>query len=342
MKSKIPNARLLRWAALPVLLSLSANCSFGQGADGIAVPLYVGNVFPLKDEYGRAAMQGSPAPSAAPLRPRVEIRRAYPTAYDPAGIKPCLVLDGGAVSSPYNALVTETNFVWKSKPAGSAPADSVGGIGQNAAPGAAGHFSILFPVRPPAGQIVFARAYNAPTLEEATFYADSAPVEITPAMTSIDFTFGPMKALEPGDSDGDGLNDSWERLLGTSDRETSDYDGDRMSDLHEMLAGTSLTDPDSKLAFRRVRSEEATQVRAAGEETVRVVRVAWQAVPGKKYRLEAVPMLAALDPATGTPYAFELVPGGEVVAGPDEHEIELFMELPAGAETGTFRVKLAP
>ena len=129
MKSKISNARWPRRAVLFAFLGLSTHCSFGQGADGIAVPLYVGNVFPLKDEYGRAAMRGFPASSAASLRPRVEIRRAYPTAYDPAGIKPCIVLDGAAVSSPYNALVTETNFVWESKPAGSVSADSVGGIG---------------------------------------------------------------------------------------------------------------------------------------------------------------------------------------------------------------------
>jgi len=108
-----------------------------------------------------------------------------------------------------------------------------------------------------------------------------------------------------------------------------------------MLAGTEPDDPTSRLAFRLVRSEESTQVRDVGEPALRVVRVKWQSVPGKTYRLEYVPQLAAIDPATGEPYAFELVEGGEVTAGPGEYEIEMLVQdVPADVATAMFRVKL--
>ena len=323
MKIHDANFGLRRWAVAGTVLLLGALCALGQGAEGVSIPLYVGNVAPLQDEFGRP-MRGSPLAAAATVRPRVEIRQAFfhPWFQVYTNLTPGL----HGESSPFNPLVA-TNLQF--------------GMGQNAKAANSGLFCAVFPERPDAGTRIFARAFNAPNPAEATFYADSDVVEVTSIDAAVTVRFGAMKPLDVADDDGDGLANSWEQLLGIDDRATSDYDGDGMSDLHEMLAGTAPDDKNSKLAFRLVRSEESTQVRGVGEPVTRAVRVKWQSVPGKTYRLEYVPQLAAIDPATGEPYAFELVEGGEVTAGPDEYEIDLLVEdVPADVPTAMFRVKL--
>jgi hypothetical protein len=50
-----------------------------------------------------------------------------------------------------------------------------------------------------------------------------------------------------------------------------------------------------------------------------------------------VPQLAAIDPETGEPYAFEVV--REVVAREDETTIDVWVDV-ADTPTGIFRVKL--
>jgi hypothetical protein len=323
MKIRHENFRWRQWAAGAAVLGLGALSAWGQGALGVSIPLYAGNVAPLQDEYGRP-MRGSPLAADAALRPRVEVRQAYlhPFFQDHVALPP----GRHGESSPYNPPVaTNESF----------------GMGQNAMAADSGLFCAVFPERPATGTRIFARAFNAPNPAEATFYADSDVVEVRSNDTAVAFTFGAMRRWTPPNDDGDGLANSWEELLGIDDRLTPDYDGDGMSDLHEMLAGTEPDDPTSRLAFRLVRSEESTQVRDVGEPALRVVRVKWQSVPGKTYRLEYVPQLAAIDPATGEPYAFELVEGGEVTAGPGEYEIEMLVQdVPADVATAMFRVKL--
>ncbi len=323
MKIDRAKSKLCRWAVGCASLMLAAGTACGQGAEGVSIPLYVGNVAPLQDEFGRP-MRGSPAAAAATARPRVEVRKAYlhPWFQVYTNLTPGI----HGESSPYNPLVA-TNLQF--------------GMGQNAKAANSGLFCAVFPERPDAGTRIFARAFNAPNPAEATFYADSDVVEVTSVDAAVTVRFGALKPLDNADADGDGLANSWEQLLGIDDRATSDYDGDGMGDLHEMLAGTAPDDKNSKLAFRLVRSEESTQVRDVGEPATRAVRVKWQSVPGKTYRLEYVPQLAAIDPATGEPYAFELVEGGEVTAGPDEYEIDLLVQdVPADIPTAMFRVKL--
>lgn len=312
-----------RAAITAFLCFLSTACALGQGAEGVSIPLYVGNVVPVLDEFGRP-MRGSPVASAAAIRPRIEVRQAFfhPWYQVYTNLAPGI----HGESSPYNPLVA-TNLPF--------------GMGQNAKAANSGLFCAVFPERPTTGTRIFARAFNAPTPAEATFYADSDVVEVTSNDAAVVVKFSAMKPLDSADDDGDGLANSWEQLLGIDDRATSDYDGDGMSDLNEMLAGTAPDDPNSKLAFRLVRSETAAQPLEAGGGTTRAVRVKWQSVPGKTYRLEYVPQLAAIDPATGEPYAFELVAGGEVTAGPDEYEIEMLVQaVPADMPTAMFRVKL--
>ena len=332
------------FAAAAWLLLLAAACAWG--APGISVPLYVGNSVPLQDEFGRP-MRGSPSPAGASSRPRIEIRVAHLDPY--ANVYTNYAPGTNGASSPYNPLVTESNQYNPRVPAGTVPADSIGGVGMNAARDHSGLFCVVFPKRPVTGLRIFARAYNAPTPEEATFYADSDVVPLDSNTVSVAFSFGALKALDPADSDGDGLSDSWEALLGIDDRPTSDYDGDGMSDLNEMLAGTAADDPNSKLEFTLVKSEPSTQMLGEGEEAPRLVHVGWQSVPGKKYQIQYVPALvdsAGVPPefVAVAPPDFATVPalgdaGGVVTAGEGQYEMDMWVEV-GDRFTGTFRVRL--
>lgn len=285
--------------------ALAAICAHG----GVAPPFYVGNVQPVRDEYGRP-MPGSRLNAEAAARPLVEIR----TTTD--GIIRPPATNGAA--HPYNPLLS---------------AESVGGMGLNAARSDSGVFCLVFPAPPAQGAKIFARAYNAPTAVAASFYADSAVCLVSTNKSSLTVTFGAAKPLDSGDADGDGLNNSWERSMGTYDRATADYDGDGMSDLFEMLAGTSATDPGSLLAFQTIRREEEGAVpRGEGEPDLRPVTMRWQSVPGRRYQLQFVPSLAGEQ---------VFIPVGDVItAGEGETSIEKLVEVSPDSVAGAFRVKL--
>ena len=301
-------------AACVAALAISAVCAWAQEerlVEGVAAPVYAGNIAPVRDEYGRK-MAGTHRPGA-PVQSYVELRVTT------NGIIRPPYTNGAA--HPYHPLLTP---------------DSVGGMGLNASGVDPGLFCMVLPQRPSPNIQIFARVFNAPTPAEATFYADSRAVAAPATGSSVVFDFGAAKALDPGDADGDGLNNSWEESMGTSDRLTADYDGDGMSDLHEMLAGTSATDPGSLLAFRQVRRDAADVPAAAGEDGAQSVRVTWQSVPGKSYQLQYVPMLTS---ATGASPIF--VPVGDIVTAEEsDTEIEMLVDVPADELTGTFRVRL--
>ncbi len=277
--------------------------------EGIAAPLYVGNLEPVKDPYGRP-LPGTHLRSEQSLVTFHEATTGVP-------IRP----NTNGAWHPYNPVL------------------SSGSVGLNAAGTDSGLFCLPVSERPATGKKVFARVYNAPTAQGATFYADSQLTDIPgSARNSLVLEFGPARPMDWRDDDGDGLENSWENLLGIDDRPTPDYDGDGMSDLHEWLAGTAPDDPDSNLSFRLVRREtDPAVLAAAGVELENPVRVSWKSVPGKKYRLEHVPQLAAIDPETGEPYAFELV--REVVAGEGEYRIDVWVDV-EDSPASTFRVKL--
>jgi hypothetical protein len=279
-------------------------CAWG----GIVSPLYVGNLEPVKDQYGRT-MLGSHLSAGVDSRSRLEIRTPTDGVIRPPA------LDGTAHAN--NPLLTT---------------DSVGGVGMNSAEPNSGIFCMAFSKRPAAGTKIFARAFNAPTAAEASFYADSTMLSAPATGSSLVLVFGPAQPLDAGDADGDGLNNSWEKALGIDDRLTADYDGDGMSDLNEMYAGTAADDPNSLLAFRSIRREAGAVPSGQGGTVFKPVNVKWQSVPGKQYQLEFLPDLLGEQ---------LYVPVGDVVtAGEGEYDLEMVVDVPAEATAGSFRVKL--
>ena len=207
-------------------------------------------------------------------------------------------------------------------------------MGQNTIRPDMGLFAMVFPRRPPTGTKVFARVFNAPTVEQASFFADSAVGVVTDSDPSMLLNFGPTLPMDPNDDDGDGLNNSWEMAMGTGDRETADYDGDGMGDLAEWLAGTDAADAGANLSFQLVRRDADLPPAASGEAGgVSTLLVRWQSVPGKSYRLQHAESLVG-----GA--VFEDV--GEIVTAQEgEVEIDVVVELLSTDRMGAFRVKLA-
>ena len=277
------------------------------GAQGFVEPLYVGNVAPVLDQWGRP-MAGSDKSAAAADRSRVELRVA------PDGIARPPGADGSAHA--LNPLLSP---------------ESVVGIGLNAAQPDSGIFAVAFSTRPPPGTKLFARAFNAPTAEAASFYSDSAVVAIPERGGTLVIVFGETRPLDAADDDGDGLNNSWEKALGT-DPLLRDTDGDGMSDHEEWLAGTDPLDPASALSFVAIGRPSGPALLDADGGAGPAVRIRWQAVPGRTYQLQ---------------HAESLVDGGgfedvgePMAAAAGEFEIEAWVELPEDGTAGAFRVRL--
>ncbi len=268
----------------------------------IKAPLYVGNLSPILNEYGRP-MPGSR--SGESVLSRVEIRVATDGLIRPPAL--------GGNDHPQNLLLS---------------AESVGGVGMNAANPSSGLFCMIFAVSPSAGTKLFARVYNAPTVAEASFYVDSELVTVSAKEPALELVFGEVQALDNGDEDGDGLSNSWEQSLGTRDQPGADFDGDGMSDLAEWRAGTDAANEESNLRFELVRQEANEE-----EGTVGTLRVRWQSSPGKSYQLQHTESLVGGE---------GFVDVGEVVTAQEgELEIDMLVELDEEVPAGAFRVKLA-
>lgn len=215
-----------------------------MAATGIAsaqqAPLHAEAPAPVLNEYGQALS----APEGELLQFLLVNGQAHPPAADGA-------------PHPSNTVVFTTRI----------------GHGVSRDPAMLGRFSAAITPRPVGA--IFARVFNAPTQEGASFFTDSQA--LTPPQSRV--VFYPVlnattNPLDSADDDGDGVHNSWEKSLG-SNKSSTDSDGDGVPDGHEFRAGTKLNDASSFLALVRLTPQPGGHLRAE-----------WDAVPGKSYQLQ--------------------------------------------------------
>lgn len=183
-----------------------------------------------------------------------------------------------------------------------------------------GLFSVaLYNPRPANNSKIFVRVFNSPKQREATFYADSQLLTVRDNSTLYVNITATTNAIDPGDTDGDGLNNSWERSLGT-DLYDPDTDGDGMIDGDEFRAGTGILDENSVFVAVWLQPD------AIGNAFL-----SWDSVAGKRYQVEC------MDSAEISPVAYTNV--SDVIAATGElTETTITNGLLSGM--GKFRVRL--
>lgn len=158
-----------------------------------------------------------------------------------------------------------------------------------------GLFSATFGDPRPLSGKIFVRAFNASTLEDSLFYADSQIMDVTAAaqlvlIAEISATTNVID--DARDSDGDGLPDWWEHLnfghATAVDDPEEDADGDGMAIWKEYAAGTDPNDDESFLNILRVIPDSNNADDAVVE---------WYAVPGRVYRVQFAQDDLAASPA---------------------------------------------
>lgn len=136
-------------------------------------------------------------------------------------------------------------------------------------------FGIAIPgsAQPANGTRLFVRVFNRETIEASSFYGDSEIFVVdgnTPFDVSIPATDIPFDAA---DDDGDGLNNSWEKVYGT-DPNNPDTSNSGLTDYEAVMAGLDPLDPQAVLDLI---------VTEMGQGRV-IVR--WVSRPGNFYQLE--------------------------------------------------------
>lgn len=241
-------------------------CASLADAQQISVAFSITNV--VRNEFGEI-LPGSSKAATAFARPYVQ--GAYIQILDASNgiFNPYT----NGVPNPLNAIVEETRIG--------------AGIDPNLAkPGrASGQISGIDRYSTRTNILVIARVFNKPTLEESSFYADSAP-QLVPTLGrreygTVFFGLGATtNELDSSDNDGDGLSRSWEKSYGTNP-DNPDTDGDGMMDSHEIRAGTNPTNDQSSLIMVQLAPDAGNNL-----------RVYWDAVPGRAYQLQYVENLA--------------------------------------------------
>ncbi len=182
-----------------------------------------------------------------------------------------------------------------------------------------GVFSAHLSPRPAGGSKIFVRVFNAPSLEQASFYQDSQLFTVSWSVNETFFAvFSAVEPLDDADDDGDGLHNSWERSYGTNPN-MADTDGDGFSDWEELLAGTDPTQADSRFVVTDILPIPPSHM-----------RLSWISASNRVYTVER---------SVGSVEAGEYVVVGEV------HGNGLVMEFMAsspGDGPSFFRVRVEP
>ncbi len=244
------NIKRTRRYGVAFLTVLAIACAGSPARAQMTTPLHVGALQPIVDEFG-VKLQGN-ATSDPSARDFVQLLWASNSiVYSP---------DYGGNPDPNNASVT----------------NGQSGIGTLTSPVLLepGFFSAaLANPRPTSGKL-FARVFNAPTLDGASFYADSQVLTINANQILIAQFGGTTNALDGRDTDGDGLINSWEKSMG-SDTNKWDTDGDGVGDGDEFRAGTGLLDPSSLFIM--------ATLTPWGDNGL---KVEWNSVAGKRYYVQ--------------------------------------------------------
>jgi len=184
----------------------------------------------------------------------------------------------------------------------------------------AGIFSVaLSDPRPPQNSKIFVRVFNAPKQADASFYADSQLFTVDGNANLYVNITATTNAIDPRDSDSDGLNNSWEKSLGANPY-NPDTDSDGMIDGDERRAGTDLLDETSVFVTVQINSAEDGHP-----------RVAWDSVAGKSYQIECMDG-SEIDPVCYTNVSAVITATGDVT------ETTITNGLLSGM--GKFRVRL--
>lgn len=268
-------------------------------AQGLKEPLLVGVASAVVDEWGVRLEGTSSEPGDL-----VEIRSA------PDGI-----IYHPRHPSQTNALITS----------------GVTGIGAMTSPSltnAALFSHAIESAKPSDGTKIFVRVYNSPTVEQATFFADSQVFTVdgnTPFIANVSQT---LQGIYTNDYDGDGLIESWEMGYGTS-AANPDSDGDGMLDGHEHRAGTAPTDGESALVIAQIVTHWSPSAHAPASEND--LAVVWNSVEGKTYQVEFTENYM-----TDTPVYSDV--GSQITATGEESA--LIIPNARAHDNGHYRVKL--
>lgn len=227
------------------------------------VPLHFGTPNPVVDEFGQL-LKGTDAGAAAFGHPVVTGDLIQILRVDAGHFAP--TTNGAPHGS--NPVLHEARVGRGVDPALGGPSGLAGGSIRGLDRGGSSTYRII------------ARAFNAPTMEEASFYADSQ-IYTVPVFgaTSYGVFFPQLTAttneIDSTDHDGDGLSRSWEKSYET-DADDPDTDDDGMADGPEIRAGTDARDSGSLLLMVQLSPASATDL-----------LLTWDTVAGKKYQIQS-------------------------------------------------------
>lgn len=235
---------------------------------------------PLKVfENSSKCLPGRGGPGDDPLAARVEIRAVK---YGPAGIVP-LSADKKSDETA-NPLVKVSRI----------------GAGVVGSP-QPGRFSVDIPKEARMNVVTnnatadnyrgfFARVYDAPTVDESNYYIDSQLAFYNPSVSYTNLVFAksmtPIGGGADLDTDGDGLTDQEEAVIGT-DYTKADTDGDGVDDFWETAFGLDPLNPPTISAMTANRDEPTIDAILPDDSAW---HVEWPAStnPGVRYTLEFV------------------------------------------------------